>query len=198
MRRVTVTLAGIMLLAQGAARADTFLVTVSGTWDSQSPTVALIAPGAAFSFSYVETTPLTLIPNDENPQGDPTNFSYDLNGVPVAVTLASVAYPTAGNGSGLFASFSTPNSSFSDLFFATNTSQFYDGNLNLIPGVCGAAFLDTGIDLTHGGLQYDANGVGTVTITAAGVPEPASIALVGLGLVALPALLRTRRRRAAA
>jgi hypothetical protein len=178
-----VAMVGILLLTQGAARGDTFLVTGSGTWASDAPTTALSAPDATWSFSYDETTPLNAFPS--GPIGNPTNFSYELNGTPVAEPLAGVEY------------FATVDFGLLSLSFSGGDHlqlygvQVYDASLSLIPGV-----YDAVIDANQTLSSPFGEGTGTVTISS--VPEPASIALVGLGLglVALSAARRLMHRRA--
>jgi hypothetical protein len=174
---------GIVLLVQSAAQADTYLVTGSGTWDPIAPTTALSAPDTTWSFSYIETTPLT--PEPFGAIGNPTNFSYELGGTPVTEPLSGNNYFPSTD-FGLLSLFFTSGD-----FLQLYGGQVFDSNYNLIPGVYTATIDVNGTNPTPLG-----EGSGTVTITA--VPEPASIALMGLGLVAVAAARRSRPRREAA
>ncbi len=180
-----VLMVGMVLLLQAAARADTYLVSGSGTWGPDAPTTTVSGPGETWSFSYIETAPLT--PAADGPLGSPADFSYKLSGTSVPEPLLSVEYSSQAN-DGLF----TLSFAGGDVL-ALYGPQVYDANLYLIPGV-----YDSTIDADQTLPPPAGEGSGTVTIAT--VPEPASLTLLGagLGLATLATARRSRRRVAAA
>jgi hypothetical protein len=172
------TIAGLVLLLQGAASADVVLISGSGTWDTVAPTTPVSAPGATWSFSFDATTPIAS-------DGTTTfsNFSYLLNGSSVSETLTAVQFFSTGD-FGLFSLFLADGN-----FLGFYGAQVYDTTSNLISGIYPAA-----IDVNQTALPL---GVGTGVIHIGAVPEPSSIVSAAIGLVLIGGFASRRRRPAA-
>ncbi len=176
--RVLFLIAPLLLLSAAVAKADT--ISGSGTWGDGAPTTDESAPGDTWSFSFVVSDPAT----DATPLGSDaftteeiSDFSFSLDGTPITATLTSVT------------------------FYDTTDSGMFDLDLSNgdVVSLYGAqVFNNFPPDPTFAGGTYpvqiamdDASAEGTGSVTIMTAPEPGSLALLGLGMLAI-GLVRKR------
>ncbi len=166
------TIVGVMLaLAAGGANAAQVVIFGSGTFGDFAPSTATTAPNGTWSFSFNLPNPIA-----SNPVYEVTNFSYSLNGTPIAIGLSNLEFFNADD-RGLF-----------DLNFTDATRIAYIGTdigstLTLLLGTFDAITIVEKIDISSG----------SVTVAnVSEVSEPASLGILALGLAGLIA----RRKQA--
>lgn len=168
-------LAAVSCIAIPSARADVVVVSGSGTWGAAAPTTAESAAGASFSFSFDISNPFTGTASAASlATTDATNFGYDLNGSPVAVSLSKVVFYTPSM-SGLF-----------DL-------ELSDGNLldAYGPDIGSTGRLTLATTSANFAINDPASGpVGSGSVSVSPIPEPISVTLLGAGLFGLLAVRR--------
>jgi hypothetical protein len=191
----------LFLFAVGTASADIDMVSQSGTWVTQCPSVLCSAFGDTWSYSFltssVVTSPLTEI-------NDPiSDFEYSINGVIVSsLTVANGAVHWL---------FWTQDGGFQDSPLGIEFGEWVQLFTTPAPGVQYATLNPGSYDLPLNGYTFESiDGIsnsfpgrpaamiaGPLVITdLSAVPEPASICLqltmlVGIAVIARKRLLET-------
>jgi hypothetical protein len=176
-------LAAVSCLTIPSARADAVVVSGSGTWAAATPTTAESVAGESFSFSFDISNPFTGTASTGSlATTDAMNFSYDLNGSPVAVSLSAVVF-YAPSSSGLF-DLELSDGDLLDAFGpdigSTGTLTFTDTSANFA--------INDPFSSPIG------SGNGSVSVSST-VPEPISFTLLGTGLFGLLAVRRNAKMR---
>jgi len=161
-----------MLSISTAANAAQAVIFGSGTFNDAAPSTATTAPNGTWSFSFNLPNPIA-----SNPVYEVTNFSYSLNGTPIAIGLSNVKFYNDEVG-GLF-----------DLNFTDDTQLEYTGTdigstLTLLLGTFEAQ------EGTSGSFYENRRPIGEGLVTVANVPEPASLGILAFGLAGLIARRR--------
>jgi hypothetical protein len=176
-------LAAIGCLAIPSAHADVVVISGSGNWGSNALTTPESAPGDSFSFTFDISSPYSGTPYDGGVYTtDATNFSYELNNTPVAVTLTGVVfYPSSING--LF------DLDFSD----SNALNAFGPDIGSTKTI---TLIDTPANFAISDPTTGPNGVGSGSVSVSStVPEPISVTLLGTGLLGLLAVRRNAKLR---
>src|SRR5262249_26239481 len=88
------------------AHANTILYSDSGSFSGSTPSTPFSAPGQTWGFSFqADSTPPVLSFGNGGFDFAFSNFSYSLNGSPVAITPTAIRFFTAANGGGFFICF---------------------------------------------------------------------------------------------
>ena len=188
MFRLSILCSLVLLLCAAGVQADTIQYTDSGTFTTATPSSAFTAPGGTWSFSFDAVTNPTDVLEFGNGGFNFAffNFTYTLNGSPVAITPTYIRFFSGTNGGGFFVCFSgtfPPLSNCTDaLGTPTFGPQMYAGMTSaptLIPGAFTQAFA-AGVNGT-GYPQAD------TTVQANAVPEPnsGSLLIMGVGMLGL-------------
>jgi hypothetical protein len=166
------------------AHADTISYGDSGTFSALIPNSTFSAPSDTWAFAFQADSDPTV--SDVGMGGFDfafSNFSYTLDGSPVAITPTFVRFFSAANGGGFEICFSgttvpTCSEGLGTGFFNT---QMYTGPTSaptLLPG---------SFDLDEFGAVVDSVGfdLPNTTVLASAVPEPSTLLPLVAGLVAL-------------
>lgn len=190
----------LVLLASPRANADSATISESGVWGSTAPTSNWSAPGDAWTVSFTVPNPDPVIALNGSVELQTTSisdFSYTLNGVSVDIPPADVIFfPSSQDGgfdidftaggvdltNGIVCSPATPCSlnTFGDQMFSGTAPS-----ITILPGT----LTNVDFDYTASGDDTNPNGTGTVNPTT-GVPEPATLWLLGFGALSLALLSR--------
>jgi PEP-CTERM motif len=174
----------LVALCSASAHANTITYSDSGTFSASIPNSTFSAPSDTWSFAFQADSEPTV---SEAGMGgfdfEFSNFSYTLDGSPVAITPTFVRFFSAGNGGGFEICFSgmsvaTCSDGLGTGFF---TTQLYTGSTS-------APTLLTGsFDLDEFGAVVDSVGfdLPKTTVLASAVPEPSTLIPLGAGILAL-------------
>ena len=175
----------VFVLCSMVAHAATISYTDSGTFTASTPTTTFSGPGKTWAFSFqVDSSPM--VSNFQPGMGfSPvfSNFSYALNGSPVAVTPTSLAFFNAASGGGLgfcFIATPTPCTALS-LNNSGPGPQMYTG-LESAPTMLTGGFTLNTTFAVGTSLYTQPN---TTVLATAVVPEPSTLVMLAAGLFVL-------------
>jgi hypothetical protein len=163
----------------GSASASLVTITANGTYSDTAPTTGLSKADEAYTLSFEVVSPTTAMGTGTE---SVINGLFTLNGVKVGNVTAVEFYPTSEDG--LFDVTITGAGSTTLLDFYG--PQIYGAGGVLLTGNY------TGV-VDEGDLHAPA-GIGSAKLTVSTVPEPSTLAGVGIALVAL-ALARRKQQR---
>jgi PEP-CTERM motif len=183
----------LVALCSASANADTITYSDSGTFSASIPNSTFSAPSDTWSFAFQADSSPTL--SEVGMGGFDfgfSNFSYSLDGSPIAITPTFIRFFSAANGGGFEICFSgmtvaTCSDGLGTGFFNT---QMYSGPTSaptLLPG---------SFDLDEFGAIVDSVGfdLPNTTVLASAVPEPSTLIPLCAGLLALGVRRRYWRR----
>jgi len=168
----------ISIAACGMASAEPLLVTASGQFSSVDFPGALVTPNGVFSLSFAvgsNPTPLAGTVTSLSFDVPVTDFAYELNNTPVAVTPSEITFYTLADG-GLF------NITFGSGLSAAELGFQGDQAFSGTTAAPTFAFGDYAVSSwTYSDPVNFDSGSGTVSIS----PEPSTVLLISGGLLAL-------------
>lgn len=160
---------------------------------SDSGTFSASTPSDAFGFSAPNETWVLSFEADSNPAVSDvgmggfsfafSDFSYSLNGSPVAISPTFIRFFSGTNGGGWEVCFNGTTNATCTEGFATDGPQMYSG-MTSAPTLSLGAFTSTAVGTFVGGTTYsEPNNI----MQAAAVPEPSTalLTLTGVALLAL-------------
>ncbi len=169
--------AATLLGASAAAHADALIQGV-GFWGAGTATTAYSKAGESFQFSFDAPNPL-----DANPTSDITDFFYSLNGLTVATSAKSVQF------------YDDTQSGMFDINFPGTVVSIYGADIGSSGTIGPSGFYLVTANATG---SAGTTGIGGVTVTVSAAPEPASWALMIVGVATAGGMLRFGRRRSGA
>ena len=180
------TLLLVILLATlfvAGASAAPILISGNGTFSASTPTRPFSGASETWAFSFlVDSDPVVSnVTLGQDFDVAFSNFSYDLNGSPVAITPAEIRFiSNAGEGMFLicFPSACGPTSGG----LALAGPQMYSG-LESAPTILTGNFTSTAFDVFTGTVLYTQPNVTVQALASA--PEPMTLPLMGAGLLGL-------------
>lgn len=164
------------------AHAGTITYSDSGTFSASTPTTTFSGPSKLWAFSFqVDSNPAVSVQPGFGFSPVFSNFSYILDGSPVAVTPTSLSFFNAASGGGFtFCFINTPSPCTALSLNGPGTPQMYTG-LDSAPTM-----------LTGGFTVHTTFAVGRTlytqpdtTVEAAAVPEPSTLLTLAAGLLVL-------------
>jgi hypothetical protein len=182
MKSNTYRLLSILAVSWVPVHAGTISYSDSGTFAASTSSSAFSGPGETWSFSFqVDTNPIPVEFGNGGFDLPFTNFSYTLNGSPVAITPTAIRFFTGFNGGGFFVCFieACGNGNFpSGLGTGFDWPQMYTGP-NSAPTLTSGAFTgDFGVALEpHGSSEPNTTIVGLLDLQGGTTSTP--VYLVG-------------------
>jgi hypothetical protein len=174
----------VFVLSSVAAHAATISYTDSGTFTPSTPSSAFTAPSATWAFAFqADMNPKVLEFGNGGFDFEFSNFSYSLNGSPVAITPTAIRFFTAANGGGFFICIG-PLPCGNGVFpngMGTGEPQLYSGPNSAPTLLTGAFTSELGVVLNSTGYDQGSN---TLHATAV-VPEPATALMLAAGFLVL-------------
>jgi hypothetical protein len=171
MNRLLLVLA-LSCFASIAAHADTTSYTISGTFTASTPSTAFSGPSEPWASSFqVDSNP---IPTEFGNGGFDlpfSNFSYSLNGLPVAIAPTFIRFFTASNGGG-----------FGICFNGTTVANCTEGLGNVTFGPQLYTGQNSAPTLSTGAFTFDQ---GNITVQANTIPEPSTLVMLATALMGL-------------
>ncbi len=166
----------ILALASASASASLLHISGSGTWAGSVATTDITAPGLSWTLSFDVDNPIPTASIDTSPVAL-YNAVYTLDGNQVGSADSAIFYTAANDG--MFSVYiSGINWNHELAFYGDQVVNEATGEL-----LAGQYSGQADVDLSNPGIGH---GAANITISAASsVPEPASLALFGLGLVGL-------------
>jgi hypothetical protein len=170
-----------------AAHAGTILYSDSGTFSGSTPSTEFSGPTENWAFSFeADSNPTVLSFGNGGFDFAFSNFSYALNGAPVAITPTAIRFFTAANGGGFFICFgalpcgmgSFPNG----LGTGFGAPQLYSGPNSAPTLLPGSYTLPFGVKVNS--VSYDQPDT-TLEAVSVAAPEPATLWIVAVGLLGL-------------
>jgi hypothetical protein len=163
-----------------AAQADTISYSASGTFSGATPTSAFSAPGETWSFSFTaDSNPAVLEFGNGGFDFAFSNFTYSLNGSPVAIAPTAIRFFTAANGGGFFICFVQPcGMGVFPNGLTAGGPQLYTGP-NSAPTLLPGPFISLPFAVAVNSIGY---GEANITLQAS-VPEPSTLLMLAAGLL---------------
>lgn len=167
------------------AHAGMIFYSDSGTFSASTASSEYSGPSTAWAFSFqADTNPTVLEFGNGGFDFAFSNFSYSLNGSPVAITPTSIRFFTAANGGGFFICLGAQpcgNGVFPNgLGTGFGAPQLYSGP-NSAPTLLPGPFTSLPF-----GVVVDSTGYGQANTTLqAAAPEPSTFVALAAGLLAL-------------
>jgi len=162
----------------------------SGTFAASAPSSPYSGPGESWAFSFLaNSNPVVIEYGNGGFDFAFSQFSYWLNGSPVAITPSAIRFFTAANGGGYFICLGPlpcGNGVFPNgLGTAGFTPQLYSGPNSAPTLLTGTFNFAYGVGVVVNSVGADA---GSNTLVASPVPEPSTIISFSGGLLALGGL----------
>jgi PEP-CTERM motif len=179
-------LLAVVALCWAPAHAALITYTDSGTFSAATPTTSFSAPSAPWAFSFqADMNPTVLEFGNGGFDFAFSNFSYSLNGSPVAITPTAIRFFTAANGGGFFICFGAQpcgNGVFPNgLGTGFGGPQLYTGTTSA-PTLLAGTFSSLPFEVVVNSTAFpQAN----TTLQAAAAPEPSTLLTLAAGLLAL-------------
>ena len=167
------------------ASAATIALSTSGTFASSDSPGLLVAPNARWTFGFtVDSNPMAGNVSALGFDAPFQAFNYTLNGVPVAVSPASIRFATLAN-QGLFTLFFGPESGFMNGVpipeFSLTGPQLFSGTTSQ-PTMITGAFLASGWSYSDAS-NFNVQSPTSTAVSATAVPEPSTWSLLLIGSV---------------
>ena len=167
------------------ANAATISYSDSGTFTSATPTSTFSGPGEPWAFSFqADTNPTVLEFGNGGFDFAFSNFSYSLDGSPVAITPTAIRFFTAANGGGFFICFLAQpcgNGVFPNgLGTGFGSPQLYIGP-NSAPTLLPGPFTSLPFAVVLNSVAFNQPN----TTLQAVVPEPSTLLTLAAGLLVL-------------
>lgn len=174
------TLFLIAAMGAPAAHANTISYSSSGTFSGATPNSTFSGPSKTWAFSFqADSNPVVLEFGNGGFDFAFSDFSYSLNGSPVAITPTAIRFFTAANGGGFFICFVTPcGMGVFPNGLTTGGTQLYSGPNSaptLLPGPFPLPFAVAVNSIGYN--QAD------ITLQAKVVPEPSTSLMLTAGLL---------------
>ena len=165
------------------AHAGTILYTDSGTFTASTPSSVFTGPGETWAFSFeAETNPTVLEFGMGGFDFAYSDFSYLLNGSPVAITPSFIRFFSPNNGGGFYICFN--GTTVQNCTEAMGTGNFvpavYTGTTSAPTLLTGSFPGELGVAVGSGGADE-----GPTTLIGTAVPEPSTLLTLAPFLVAL-------------
>jgi hypothetical protein len=178
-----------------SAHASTISYSDSGTFTASTPSSTFSGPNETWAFGFqANSNPVVLEFGNGGFDFAFSDFSYSLNGSPVAITPTFIRFFTAANGGGFAICFSgtTVASCTNGLGTGFSPTQMFIGTTSA-PTLLAGAFTFDQFGFVVGSTSY---GQPTTTVQATATPEPSAflLALTG-GLLALGGRRLCRQRQ---
>jgi hypothetical protein len=187
-------------LAASTLSASTIVISGSGEFNNTTGVSAFTAPNGTWAFSFdVNTYPsVSNVSPDNYFDAAFSDFTYDLNGSPVAITPVDIRFFSTPQDGGFNICFTVACSDFNSptdgLEFLG--SQLYQGSTSA-PQMITGNFTSSYFDAFANGMEYNQSNHQSIVATAATVatPEPSQVLpmAAGLAILALARKLRCSR-----
>lgn len=167
------------------AHASIISYSDSGTFSASTPSTEFSGPSTAWTFSFqADSNPTVLEFGNGGFDFAFSNFSYSLNGSPVAIAPTSIRFFTAANGGGFFICFGAQpcgNGVFPNGLGTGFAPQLYSGP-NSAPTLLPGPFTSLPFYVVVNSTAYSQT---NTTLQAVATPEPSSFLPLVVGLLAL-------------
>ena len=183
MKSTLIRLLPILAICWLPVRADTISYSDSGTFSASTPSDALAfsGPSETWAFHFDEDSHPTVLEHGNGGFDFAfSDFSYSLNGSPVAITPTFIRFFSPGNGGGFEICFNgTTVQNCTDGFVTPFfLAPMYTGTTAAPTLLTGAFTFDVGVNVNGAGFDE-----GTTTVEA--TPEPSTWLMLSASVVAL-------------
>jgi hypothetical protein len=180
----------LALCCWAPAHADTISYTASGTFSAATPSSTFTGASETWAFAFqADSNPTILEFGNGGFNFAFSNFSYSLNGSPVAITPTFIRFFSGGNGGGFAICFNGTNAqNCTDALGFIFGPQMYTGMTSAPTLLPGPFTSDLGVVVNSAGFD-----LGNTTVQTTVTPEPSTLLTLAAGLLALGARRRLHR-----